>query len=291
MQIAPWVYSTGPVQPKVDLGKKKLRIVVDDPSQGNLKAMIQRLSQNFSGDVQIIEFSQIQIQGGCIGCIHCAEDNRCWYPDSFVPFYLQELMEADILLYAGSIKDRYLSWQWKQFFDRRFFRNHTPTLYGKQLGFIISGPYLQLPILQDILAAYTELEGANLIGVLSDDAMSSADALNIALDTFAQTAVRYSEQNYHKPSTFRSIAGMKLLRDEIWTRLKFVFQADHRFYKKNKIYDFPQSSWKVVLTNFIFDILHKIPGFNKDFYSPKMKARMIQPLQKFLASKGKIKEI
>jgi len=45
------------------------------------------------------------------------------------------------------------------------------------------------------------------------------------------------------------------------------------------------------LTNFIFDILHKIPGFNKDFYSPKMKARMIQPLQKFLASKGKIKEI
>ena len=65
--------------------------------------------------------------------------------------YRTQVMAADILIYAGTIVDRYLSSRWKTFFDRSFFNTHTPKLIGKQMAFVISGPYSQLPNLNEIL--------------------------------------------------------------------------------------------------------------------------------------------
>jgi len=40
----------------------------------------------------------------------------------------------------------------------------------------------------------------------------------------------------------RTIAGMKIFRDEIYGGLKIIFRADHRNYKKTGVYDFPQKN-------------------------------------------------
>jgi len=36
------------------------------------------------------------------------------------------------------------------------------------------------------------------------------------------------------------IGGIKIFRDAIYGRLRFPFQADHKFYKENGLYNFPQ---------------------------------------------------
>jgi multimeric flavodoxin WrbA len=71
-------------------------------------------------------------------------------------------MAADILFFAGDIRDRYLSARWKTFFDRSFLRGHAPSLAGKRVGWIIAGPLRQLPYLRQILEAYLEVQAANL---------------------------------------------------------------------------------------------------------------------------------
>ena len=77
------------------------------------------------------------------------------------------------------------------------------------------------------------------------------------------------------------MGGMKVFRDDIWGRLRFVFQADHKFYKKHGMYDFPQKYFKTRIRNGIMMLLTKIPSFKKEFIK-RLKKEMIKSHQKIL---------
>ena len=102
--------------------------------------MTGRLSENFSGSVGLINLHDLNMKGGCLGCCQCGYDNTCIYNDGYVDFFKSKLVPADIIIMAGSVPDRYLSSTWKQFFDRSFFNGHTPSLKGKQIGFVMQVP-------------------------------------------------------------------------------------------------------------------------------------------------------
>jgi hypothetical protein len=91
-----------------------------------------------------------------------------------------------------------------------------------------------------------------------------------------------AEKDYIKPKTFLSVGGMKVLRDDVWGKLRFPFQADHRFYKEHGLYDFPQRKYKARLINSILILLTKIPAMRKEIYRKKIKEQMVRPLQKML---------
>jgi hypothetical protein len=78
------------------------------------------------------------------------------------------------------------------------------------------------------------------------------------------------------------VGGMKVLRDDVWGKLRFPFQADHRFYKEHGLYDFPQRKYKSRLINSILILLTKIPAMRKEIYRKKIKEQMVRPLQKML---------
>ena len=61
------------------------------------------------------------------------------------------------------------------------------------------------------------------------------------------------------PDNFLGIAGRKLFRDEVWGRYRFVFQADHRYYKRRGFYDFPQKNWRMRLHNAWLTLRLKVP--------------------------------
>jgi multimeric flavodoxin WrbA len=205
----------------------------------------------------------------------------CIYRDADdVASVYDRLMTADVLVFAGAIRDRYLSSRWKQFFDRGFFHNHVPLFAGKQLGYLISGPLAQIPNLRQILEAYTELQRANLAGLVSDDGPDSA-ALDGVLDGLARRLVACAQTGYQAPSTFLGVAGRKLLRDEIWGNLRLVFHADHRYYKSHGLYDFPRRSLKTRLTNAVVRVLTTIPRFRKEFLK-RIKSEMVKPLERVL---------
>jgi len=286
-QYAPIVYRSldynpGPPTQKVSIQGKRVLILSDlKVLSTNLGRMIERFKEAFVAAVEEINLHEVDIKGGCLGCIQCGYDYQCAYgnQDEFVQFYKDNVKTADILLLAGTIQDRYLSSRWKMFFDRSFFNTHTPSLIGKQVGFILSGPLRQISNLRQILEAYTEWQQANLVDIITDEEEDSK-ALDARLQHLAERSIQLAEKNYIKPKTFLSVGGMKIFRDDIWGKLRFPFLADHRFYKEHNLYDFPHRKYKSRIINAILILLTKIPSMRKEIYRKRMKEEMLRPLQK-----------
>ncbi|QUI21046.1 NAD(P)H-dependent oxidoreductase [Vallitalea pronyensis] len=269
----------------IDTSHKKIIVVADlQEEEHNIKKMVNQFSHILNHNVEIINLNTLSIKGGCMGCLRCAYDNQCFYEgkDGFIDVYKEKLMTADILLFAGAIKDRYLSARWKMFFDRGFFNTHTPSLIGKQIGFIISGSLQQIPDLQEILQAYVEWQGSNLCGIVTDEYEDSSE-VDRALYHLASQSMYYAKKAYIRSSTFLGIGGMKIFRDDMWGRLRFPFIADHKYYKENGIYnDFPQKDYPSRFKNGFLSLMAKIPTIRDEIYKKRIKDEMIKPFQKFI---------
>jgi len=270
-----FTYHPGEDPKPVPAGTKKIVILTDDDgSAPNLAAMTARLMQRFSGSAELINLRNLNIRGGCLGCCHCAYDNTCVYTDGYVDFFTSTLVPADIIVMAGSVHDRYLSSVWKQFFDRSFFRGHIPFLSGKQIAFVIAGPVRQLPALREALTAWADNGGCHA-GFVTDEVTGSGE-LDALLDTMAEQLIRRADAGYLPPRTFLAVGGHKIFRDNIYSGMRFVFQADYRYYREHGLFDFPQADIRTRLMNAIFVPLTRIPGFRKKVFGD-LKHHMIEP--------------
>lgn len=250
----------------------------------NMGNMISRLNSAFEGDVRVLSLSDVEMKGGCLGCCECGFDYKCVYTgkDEFIEFYNKEIVTSDIIVMAGEIKDRYFSAKWKQMFDRAFFNTHTPTLHGKQIAFLVSGPLRQIANLREIMNAYTEFQKANLADVVTDEQESPVtDAL---IDSLAVKLVEYAGKNYVKPRTFLGFGGTKIFRDDVWGRLRFVFQADHRFYEENGFYDFPQDDKKTIDINEKMMALTANPDM-REKVRKMIKSEIVKPIKAIVDTK------
>jgi len=279
-------YEPGPVERQVDAGGKRVVVVTDaEPHQTNLIRMTDRFVAALSGDVEVINLHDVDIKGGCLGCLRCGYDNQCAYlgKDGFVDFYNTKQKTADVIVFAGAIRDRYLSSTWKTFFDRSFFNTHAPSLMGKQFGFIISGPLRQIPNLQEILEGWIQMQRSNLAGFVTDedgeDAAAGSAEIDGLLHHLAKRLIRLSDQGYVQPQTFLGVGGIKIFRDDMWGRLRIAFQADHRAYKRLGVYDFPQRDLGVRVLNTFVAPLMRIPRVREAF-TKRMKEGMVQPYQR-----------
>jgi hypothetical protein len=81
-----------------------------------------------------------------------------------------------------------------------------------------------------------------LILRLTDESADSIEIDNL-LQSFAERLIRYSEKGYIKPKNFLGVGGHKIFRDDIWGRLRMIWQADHRYFKENGKYDFPHKDY------------------------------------------------
>ena len=280
-------YHPGKAGDTVDAGGKKVVVVTDaQDHQVNLIRMVERFKDSFYGEIEVINLRALDIKGSCLGCVQCAYDNQCVYKDKdeYIDFYNTKLKPADILIFAGAIQDRYLSSRWKMFFDRSFFNGHAPSLIGKQMGFIISGPLSQNSNLRQILETHAEIQHANLAGIVTDEFGDSAQ-IDDLLQDLAGNLVQFADSGYIRTPTFLGVGGRKLFRDEIWGRLRFPFRADYLLYKKLGVFDFPQKNYKMRVQIAIMSLLSKLPGFRKEV-NKRMKDEMIKPFQKVLDPNG-----
>jgi multimeric flavodoxin WrbA len=253
-------YHPGPAGAKADNSGKKVLLITESAEEGsNLEKMTTRLLSALASPVEVVDLGRADIKGGCLGCIQCGYNNECAYgsSDDMQELYNVKIKNADIIIFAGSLKGRYLSSRFKMFVDRRFMNTHMPQMEGKQVAFVISGPLSQSQYLSEIFQAMAEMDRANLAGILTDECGSAA--LDALLDNLAAELVRLSDANYVRPATFLGVGGIKIFRDEIYGSLRFVFQADHRYFKKHGVYDFPQKQLRTRLMNVFMMLLFKMP--------------------------------
>ena len=278
--------SAGIPMPLATQGKQVL--ILSDAAHGsNLEKMTMRLASCFGKSASIVPIDEAKMKGGCLGCCRCAFDNTCVYTDGFSEFWKETVLPADIIILAGTVKDRYLSAAFKQVFDRSFFMGHIPSFAGKQVAFLIEGPVAQCSTLQEIMRAYVSGQGANLAGVVSDEVGISM-AVDEQIDALAARCLRLSLSGYVAPGGFPAVAGHKIFRDDIWGEMRAIFRADHAYYRKHGLYDFPQNDLRQRISTTLFSLFLSIPAV-REVAKKEMKQRMLQPFEKVLTDSPVLK--
>ena len=273
-----------PPNPVATAGKKVVILHDEQQPDSNLAKMVARCRSALTGEVTVVNIHDIDIKSSCLGCLECSGNYHCAFTgkDGFIEFYKATVMTADVLIYAGRMVDRYLSSRWKMFFDRIFFNTHTPVLIGKQVAFIISGPFSQVPNLMEIFSGFFEFQGANIVGVVSDESGTSAD-LDRLLDQLPARALAYVEAGYLRPQTFLGVGGMNIFRDDIYGRLRPIFAADHRAFRRMGVYKtFPPAELNTFLLNTFVAPVINLPPIRKKF-DKMIKKQMVASHQKVVA--------
>ena len=271
-----------------EAGGKKTLVLVDYPELA-VGAMARRFAGAVSArgtKVEILALEEMGMRGGCLGCLKCGQANRCAYEgkDGFIDAFRSKVATADLLVFAGTTRDRALSARWKAFLDRAFFNTHQAVLRGKQFLFIVSGPLSRLDNLRQTLTGYVEWQGGNLVDFVSDE-VDTGPELDALLDAAAERCATALASGEMRPATFLGVGGMKIFRDDIYGELRIVFKGDHRAYKRDGIYDFPQrhplKRIAVWLGYWITSIPAVYRGMIRDF-----PAFMIMPYKSIFAKKG-----
>jgi len=244
-------------------GNKKI-VIINDANQNdyNLLQMLDLFERQVSHKVERIELNELNIKGGCIGCLRCESGNACFYKDEYAEAF-EKVKKADIVIYAGAVKDRYYSARFKKFIDRYFSNGHRHVLKASLLGHIVSGPLNQLAPMRETLEAHIEIAHCQRLGVISDEHPDpNATVKNISnMVQFLEHWVK-NEQWQNAP-TFLGVGGSKIFRDLVYEN-RGVMGADFRFYKENKLLDFPNVNYSKRFSSKIIMFLQKFPAMQKN---------------------------
>ena len=270
-------------RPQGQSGRPPSKVVVltdETEADTNLSHMTRMFAALSMDTVTVKNIHEIGLKNGCLGCCTCGYDNTCIQKDGFKQFYDETLKPADVIIIAGSIRDHYLSSQWKKFLDRCFFNGHVPVLQGKRLGFIVSGPLSQTQNLRETLEVLSETWHMKSFGIVTDE-HGDRDQITAQLRAFARNLELAADEDMDMAPRFYRVGGGKLFRDFIYAA-SAVFRVDHLFYKKTGFYeDFPQKQVKKRIFNALFYFFMSMTPVRKKIYQ-KFIQGMVAPYKKRL---------
>ena len=217
---------------------KDIVIITDEKNpDSNLTCMTERFRALFPYDTRVVNIADYPLQGGCLGCFRCAVSEKCVYKDGFDSFLREKIQTADAIVYAFTVSDHSMGARFKMYDDRNFCNGHRTVTVGMPVGYLCSGPYSAESNLRDVIEARSETGGNFFCGVAADE--TDPDA---AVDKMVRSLTFALETGHTAPQNFWGVGGMKIFRDLIW-QMRGMMRADHKFYKKQGIYDFPQKKF------------------------------------------------
>lgn len=269
------------LSPAAKKADKRAVIVTDLTAEDvKLKGMIDRFVEVFPYECDIVNIREFPIQGGCISCFNCAGDGTCAYKDGFPELLRENIHRHDAILYAFRIQDHSMGSRFKMYDDRQFCNGHRTVTMGKPVGYLVDGDLDAESNLRTLMEARAEVGGNTLAGIACNRHEPGRE-----IDRLAETLCYAAAEKYLPPKNFYGVGGMKIFRDLIW-QMQGLMRADHRFYKKNGFYDFPQKQRGKML------LMYLVGGMMK---SPKMRGKlgsrltegMIGPYRKVLDAQDK----
>lgn len=211
--------------------EKEVVIVADIREEDKvLQNMIEDFRNGLPYKTRIVNIREFPFSGGCLGCFNCAGDGKCIYKDNFDTFLRENIQKADAIVIAFTIKDHSMGARFKMYDDRQFCNGHRTVTEGMPFAYIVNGAYEEEFNLKTIVEARAEV-GHNFlagVGYNKETILSTISKLVYAM-----------ENKYVQPRNFYGVGGMKIFRDLIWI-MRGIMKADHKYYKKHGVYDFPQ---------------------------------------------------
>lgn len=271
-------HTAAPGEPCSTDPKRTVALLTDAaPGDRTLQAMIDRFCNSAPFTVAVHNLHDLKLQGGCLGCMHCGWDNTCVYRDGLKEFITEQCLPADGLVFALRSEGRGFSTLFKAFRDRSFVFNHVPYFKDKPTVFLISGPLQQLPGLQEVIFSTCETGHMAWGGSISDELPEGE--LEAQLDAAAKRLDHMITAKLPAQETFRSTGAAKIFRDFVY--LEPVFRMDRSYYRKNRLFDFPQKKRGLRLAGRMMRILLHLPGFRRQVYG-KMPSFVVQRLDRSL---------
>lgn len=241
----------------------------------NLANMIADFRAALPCESRVVNLRQFPFDGGCLGCFGCAVTGKCVYKDGFDDFLRNTIQTADGFVYAFTFADHYTQSSFKCFDDRQFCNGHRTVTHGTPIAYLVSGDYRYEPNLRMILEGRAEVGGNYLCGVATDEGDTAREIRQLAENlTFAM------DKKLTRPANFYGVGGMKIFRDLIYV-MQGLMKADHKFYKQQGIYDFPQKKKKRILQMKLVGTLLAVPSIQKQAKG-KMTEAIVGPYRKVI---------
>ena len=255
----------------------KIVILTDNVKRKNdsLSEMTEMFMQLSPYACEVIDLTGLGMKGGCLGCFHCAADGTCVYKDGFDEYLRNHIQTADAVVYAFTIRDHSMGSFFKMFDDRQFCNGHRTVTMGKPVAYIISGRFREEENLRMVMEARAEVGGNYLAGIACDENEPENGVSRLA------ASLSYAiENHYCQPKNFYGVGGLKIFRDLIYL-MQGLMREDHRFYKKNGFYDFPQKKKLTVAGMYLVGAMMANPAVSKKL-GGKMTEGMLMPYKKTL---------
>jgi len=259
---------------------KDVLILTDETDEGsNLSAMIARFRASLPYETRVVNISEYPLSGGCLGCFRCAVSEKCVYKDGFDKFLREKIQTADTIVYAFTVSDHSMGARFKMYDDRNFCNGHRTVTVGMPVGYLVSGNYSAENNLRTVVEARAETGGNFLAGVATDEVDTDRN-----IDELAKSLTFALETGHTAPKNFWGVGGMKIFRDLIF-EMRGMMRADHKFYKKQGIYDFPKRfSGRAILMHLVGMLLGNEKILAK--MGNKMNEGMIAPYEKMFKKMG-----
>ncbi len=241
----------------------------------NLCTMVERFRAKLPVQSRVVNLREYPFRGGCLGCFNCAPDGKCVYTDGFDEFLRTKIQTAQAMVYAFSISDHSMGSRFKLYDDRQFCNGHRTVTIGMPVAYLISGNLTAESNLQTVIEARAQV-GSNILAGIATDEMDTDGQIDRLADCLA-----YSLENKNtQPQNFYGIGGMKIFRDLIY-QMRGMMRADHRFYKAQGQYDFPQKQPGKILFMYLVGAMMGSPKL-KSKMGNKMNEGMLMPYKKVL---------
>lgn len=252
-------------------GRDTVIVTNCEPEDESLAAMIADFEAVYPYPTRVVNIAEYPFAGGCLGCFHCAADGTCVYRDGFDRFLREQIQTADAIVYAFTVKDHSMGASFKRYDDRQFCNGHRTVTMGMPMGYLIRGDYAAEPNLAAIIEGRCEVGGNFLCGTACDAEQIRALSARLC----------YALDNaYTRPQNFYGVGGMKIFRDLIYL-MRGLMKADHRFYRKHGIYDFPQKKQGTILKMKLVGSLMTNPRIRAKMGN-RMNEGMIAPYKKVI---------
>ena len=227
--------------------------------------------------VEVVNISEQKIKGGCLGCMRCAYDGICIYKDDYLPLFKKTIQTARMIVYAGALVDRYLSADFKIYFDRNFFNGHRPIYTDKMCCFLLAGNLRKNTNLRELLIGQVETWMMENLGFITDEVKSS-DEFQTQLDTLFDLIQFRTEHYWKAPNTFLGVGAKKLFRDLVYEQ-RGIMNADYEYYRTHNLLDFPTRNFAGRFKSALLRTFFKIPSVRKNLQN-KIMDNGLKPLQK-----------
>ena len=252
---------------------RRVAIVADlsNDADGRLAAMIARFRARIPMETEVVRIDEFAFSGGCLGCFHCASDGTCVYKDGFSDLLRERIQTTDATVYAYTVRDHSMGYKMKLFDDRQFCNGHRTVTMGKPVGYLVDGCLSREENLRTVMESRAQVGGNYLAGIASDERDPDGE-----IDRLARELTYAVEEDLQMPQNFYGVGGMKIFRDLIF-QMRGLMREDHRFYRKNGFYDFPQKKKGRIFLMYLVGAMMK----NKKMKG-KMTEGMLLPYQKLM---------